>query len=147
VIRDSFKTVSDEFSLTKQNSPTHPSFITGRRLTEIKSYGLKFFGLYTDGSQTGFLAIEDAGDGVFHFEDLAVLPAYRHCGYGRALLSFGLEYARTQKGKRIEIGIINEHEVLKGWYLSLGFKLRGVKNFLHLPFTVCFMERNLSPLE
>lgn len=146
MIRDSFKTVSDELSLTKQNSPTHPSFITDRRLREIRSYGLKFFGLFTGDNQIGFLAVEDGGGGVYHFENLAVLPAHRHCGYGRALLSYGLEYIRANKGKKVEIGIIDEYEVLKDWYVSLGFKVKGIKNFWHLPFTVCFMERGLEPL-
>ena len=48
VIKDSFRTVAIEFKLNKKNSPTHPSFVTLRQLTELKRKGIKFFGLFID---------------------------------------------------------------------------------------------------
>jgi len=41
--------------------------------------------------------------------------------------------------------MINESTILKNWYKKLGFRETGTKNFEHLPFTVCFMDMNLSP--
>ncbi len=161
VIRDSFKTVAQEFSLTRRIAPTHPSFITSRQLSEIKENGLLFYGLFINrlrvgrlqvarpvvgGHQVGFVAIQTAADGVFYLEKLAVLPEYRHGGYGRLLVKTVVDYARDNHGSKVSLGMINEHTVLKNWYLSLGFKETGVKNFVHLPFTVCFMDRDLSPL-
>jgi diamine N-acetyltransferase len=143
IVRQSFKTVALEFSLTKQNCPTHPSFITVKRLNEVKNEGLKFFGVFLRGNQVGFIAIESAQNGRFHIEKLAILPEYRHNGYGREVMRFVLDYIRVNNGVKASLGIIDEHKVLKDWYIKLGFREVGVNNFVHLPFTVCFMEHEL----
>jgi len=46
VIRNSFKTVAEEFGLTRDNTPTHPAFLTVRWLREKKSDDVKYFGLF-----------------------------------------------------------------------------------------------------
>ena len=33
--------------------------------------------------------------------------------------------------------------LLKNWYMSYGFRETGTKAFPHLPFTVCFMEKEI----
>jgi ribosomal protein S18 acetylase RimI-like enzyme len=162
VVRNSFKTVAEEFSLTRRIAPTHPSFVTSKQLSEIKDRGLVFYGLFVNQLQVsrlkitrpqvarlqvGFVAIEAAADGVFYLEKLAVLPEYRHGGYGRLLVKKVVDYVRENHGTKVSLGMINEHTVLKNWYIGLGFKETGIKNFIHLPFTVCFMDRDLSPLD
>ncbi len=82
VIADSFCTVAVEFNLTKDNCPTHPSLVTLKQLTEMKRKGLKLFGLFEDDVQVGFAAVEKKKHKVFNLEKLAVLPEYRHKGYG-----------------------------------------------------------------
>jgi diamine N-acetyltransferase len=145
VIRDSFKTVAGQFGLTPQNCPAHPSFITPDQLTGLYRRGLVFFGLFLDGKQVGFTAIEKAENGLFYLEKLAVLPGCRHRGFGRMLVTHALEYMRANMGQKVSIGIIDNHTVLKNWYLELGFKETGAKKFAHLPFTVCFMEMEIHP--
>ncbi len=144
VIRNSFATVAAEFRLTKQNCPTHPSNVTFEQLLETKKKGLKFFGLFQNEKPVGFVAIEDSGGGLFHFEKLAILPEYRHQGHGAQLVKFALDYTRNHHGQKVAIGIIDEHTVLKKWYEGQGFKSTGTQKFPHLPFTVGFMEKDLA---
>jgi ribosomal protein S18 acetylase RimI-like enzyme len=144
VIRDSFKTVAVEFKLTQDNCPTHPSLVTLDKLLEFKNKA-RLFGLFLSDVQAGFVAIEKADDTLYYLDKLAVLPTYRHKGYGRKLVEFVLDDVKKHKGERIALGMINESAVLKSWYQQLGFKETGTRNFEHLPFTVCFMEKSLLP--
>jgi diamine N-acetyltransferase len=143
VIRESFKTVADEFKLTPGNCPSHPSFITIDRLFELKKTGIHLFGLFEDDLQAGFIAVEQSGGGRFFIEKLAVLPRCRHRGHGSGLMEHAFEFIRGKKGRVISIGIIDGHVVLKQWYKSFGFAETGTRRFDHLPFTVCFLEKAL----
>jgi HAD superfamily hydrolase (TIGR01509 family) len=140
VVRKAFRTVAVEFGLTRDNCATHPSFTTAEQLKALQGRGLQFLGLFADGEQAGFVAMERAGESEFYMEKLAVLPRFRHMGYGTWLVSSVLERAAKQGASRLSIGIINEHTVLKRWYEGLGFVETSTKSFAHLPFTVCFME-------
>jgi ribosomal protein S18 acetylase RimI-like enzyme len=144
VVRNAFKTVALELNLTRENSPTHPSFITTGRLREDRNKGVKFFGLFLGEKQVGFVAVERADVGLYYVERLAVLPEYRHRGYGKRLMEFAFEYIETNGGKKVSIGIINEQAILKNWYREMGFQEMSTRQFAHLPFTVCFMERATS---
>ena len=146
VIRESFKTVAQELGLTRENAPNHPSFFTVARLKEMKKRNAAFFGLFLRDRQIGFIAVEPAGEGVFYIERLAVLPAYRHGGNGAKLVGFAIDYIRKNKGKKVALGMINEQTGLKDWYKKLGFREVSTQKFPHLPFTVCFMERDTAPL-
>jgi len=143
VITQSFRTVADEFNLTKNNCPTHPSFITHDNLLELKNKGLLFFGLFINNTQIGFIAIEKANDDLFYIEKLSILPQHRHKSYGKKLLAFAVDYIKKLNGKMISIGIINDHIVLKKWYNTIGFNEIMTKEYDHLPFTVCLMEKIL----
>jgi ribosomal protein S18 acetylase RimI-like enzyme len=144
VIRKSFKTVAVEFGLNERNCPTHPSFITLDKLLDLKSKA-KLFGLFLNSTQIGFVAIEKADDKVYYLDKLAVLPEFRHRGYGRRLVGFVSSFVKNHDGQKVSLGMINESEVLKDWYQQLGFKETETKTFEHLPFTVCFMEKSLFP--
>jgi ribosomal protein S18 acetylase RimI-like enzyme len=143
VVRDSFITVAREFNITRENAPTNPAFAGADSLNKMKEKGLKLFGLYEGSACIGFVAIERANDGVFYMERLAVLPQYRHKGYGTILMDFVTEQVKKCGGKKISIGIINDNKVLKNWYNKYGFVETGLKSFQHLPFTVCFMEKEV----
>jgi len=144
VIRDSFKTVALEFGLNEDNCPTHPSLITLDKLLELKEKA-NLFGLFLNKAQVGFVAIEKADDRVYYLDKLAVLPDYRHKGYGKKLVGFVSSFVKKHDGQKVSLGMIDESTVLKNWYKELGFKETGTKKFEHLPFTVCFMEKSLLP--
>ncbi|MBP7177128.1 MAG: GNAT family N-acetyltransferase [Thermoclostridium sp.] len=141
VIRNAFITVADEFHLTKENAPTNPAFIGTDSLERMRDKGAVLFGAYEGESCIGFVAAEQASEGAFYMERLAVLPEYRHRGIGRKLMDSVFEYVRENGGKRVSIGIINKNTKLKNWYLNYGFVETGLKHFDHLPFEVCFMEK------
>ena len=145
VIRQAFGTVARDFHLTEANCPSNPAFINIDKLKKAgKEKGAKFFGLFIDNRQAGFVAIEKANESLFYMERLAVLPEYRHAGYGKKLMDFVCDYVKKENGAKVSIGIMNENRILKKWYQDYGFIEMEIKEFQHLPFTVCFMEKNVS---
>lgn len=144
VISNSFSTVAREFNLTPQNCPTNPAFISTEELQRLKSKGIRIFGLFKLGIQIGFVAIERSAEKTYYMEKLAVDPHYRHHGYGRMLMDYVIDFVRTNNGKKLSLGIIDENHVLKKWYNDYGFKETGCKKFAHLPFIVCFMEKEIE---
>jgi len=146
VIRAAFQTVADDLGLNEQNAPTNPAFMTVERMREARARGVRMFALLEgegpEATPAGFVALERSREpAVLYLERLAVLPALRHRGLGRALMDHAFAEARASGAERISIGIIDELEVLKRWYLAYGFAQTGTKRFAHLPFTVCFMEK------
>lgn len=141
VIRNAFITVVDEFHLTRENAPTNPAFLGADALEKMRDKGAVMFGAYEGEHCIGFVAAQEANEGTFYMERLAVLPEYRHEGIGRKLMDTVFDYVRENGGKKVSIGIINENTKLKNWYLQYGFAETAVKHFDHLPFEVCFMEK------
>ena len=140
VIRESFATVAKEFNLTEQNCPTHTSFTKIEKLEYRMEIGNFMYGYFDNGGIVGYVSLEDKGGGVFELKNLAVLPEYRHKGFGAQLLGFCKEKARELGGSKITIDIIEENTVLKDWYAASGFVHTGTKTFGHLPFTAGYME-------
>lgn len=140
VIHKSFATVAKEFNLTRENSPKHTSFMPPEKMQEQMQRGWYMFGLTESEKLVGYAALSDENNGVYELNNLAVLPEYRHNGYGKLLLDHAKEKVREFGGQKIVIGIIEESAVLKEWYLTSGFIHTGTKKFDHLPFTVGFME-------
>ena len=116
VIRDSFITVAKEFNFTKQNAPTNPAFIDSEALVKMKEKGVKMYGCYSEGKLIAFVAIEKASDDIFYLEKLCVIPPHRHHGYGERLVKFVFETVKSNGGKKVSIGIINDNTILKNWY-------------------------------
>jgi diamine N-acetyltransferase len=132
------------FGLTRENAPTHPSFITADHLIDMKKRGLLLCGLWVAAGQAGFVALDPNDKTQFEIRNLAVLPVYRHQGYGKTLVRFGLDYAAAHGASRVSLSLIDENQVLKRWYTGQGFIAKELKRFPHLPFTVCYMEYDLS---
>jgi len=143
IVRQAFKTVADEFGLTKENASTNGAFLEDSKLLDEYNNGVKMFGLFEGEAQIGFFSLKDKDSETFYLEKLAVLPEYRHNGYGKIMINYAKEYVKRAGGKTISIGIIYENTRLKKWYETCGFEETGVKKFEHLPFTVCFMRLNL----
>jgi len=140
IIRESFSTVAKTFNLTEENCPSNGAFIKAERLILEMSKGNIMYGLFYNSSLIGFVELEDKGAGRFELEKLAVLPTYRHQGYGTILLDYAIKTVNEMRGETITIGIIEQNTILKSWYLKHGFAHTGTKEFPHLPFLVGFME-------
>lgn len=144
VIRKAFKTVADEYNLTPGNAPTHPSNLSVTSLIEAVRKGAVFYGLQIHGKTIGCIGIEKSPEAhKYYIEKLSVLPEKRHNGYGKMLMDIACEKILQNDGKLISIGIINENIILKNWYLRYGFNEKALKRFEHLPFEVCFMEKEI----
>jgi diamine N-acetyltransferase len=144
IIRSAFGEVIDDFGITESNTPMFAAFTTIEKLEEMKARGVKFFGLFLNGSQVGVVALEKEADGEYHMKRLAVLPEYWHSGLGRNLVDYVIDYVRKHGVKRLHLGMVNENIVLKKWYQDIGFKETEVIKFDHLPFTVCRMALEIE---
>lgn len=140
VIHQSFKTVADEFGLTQENCPKHTSFIPLCYLEAQMNWRWHMYALYADKKIIGYMSISKESDDIYQLHNLAVLPEYRHNGFGRLLLDYAKDTVKSLGGRIIKIGIIEESTVLKSWYIANGFVHTGVKKFEHLPFTSGYLE-------
>jgi ribosomal protein S18 acetylase RimI-like enzyme len=143
VITAAFATVAKDFGLTRENAASNAAFLTLETMLSWDLGKLTCFGLFDHGRMAGFVAVESAGDGKFYLEKLAVVPDFRHSGFGRFLLEHACGVISAKGGTSAGIGIINENVRLKDWYSGLGFVETGLRRFDDLPFTVCFMKKEL----
>jgi ribosomal protein S18 acetylase RimI-like enzyme len=144
IVRQAFGTVAAELGLTETNAPVYPAFTTAARLGELRSRGAVFFGLFVDGVQAGFVVVEKEKDGKYYMKRLAVLPEYRHGGYGKKLVDFVIDFVKGRGSRKLNIAIVNEQTVLKDWYRGMGFRETSVKTFERLPFRVSFLEMDID---
>ena len=144
IIRQSFATVAEQFSLTEQNCPSNGAFLQYERLLQDYEKGNCMFGLFSGGKLCGFVAICRLNENLYSIEKLAVPPEYRKAGYGSMLVDYAKEYIKKQSANTVTIGIMDHHTALKNWYIKRGFIETGTKAYPHLPFTVCFMECALN---
>jgi len=91
----------------------------------------------------GFVAIWPKGRETYELTRLCVLPEHRHAGLGARLLLAALQAVKGHGARKIEVGIIAENERLKRWYEGHGFRVVAMREYGHLPFTVCEMEREV----
>ena len=140
VIQESFTDIANEFNLTKENCPSHTSFMTIQTLLYHWDNGFLMYGFYLGNAIIGYVSLEDKGNSVFELRNLSILPEHRHNGYGKQLLDFCKVKVKELNGKSISISIIEENTVLKKWYIVNSFEHIGTKLFEHLPFTVGYME-------
>jgi len=143
VIRKGFGTVAEEFGLTRENCASNGAFIKTERLFVDKEKGNLMYALFVDEMIAGFMQLEKKNDDEFILEKLAVLPEYRHSGFGKKLFDFAKIKVAELHGSKILIAIIEENTVLKDWYLSNGCIHVGTMKYDRLPFTVGFMEFTL----
>ena len=143
IIRKAFGAVTGELGITGENCPRFPAYTTVERLTEMRGRGVKFFGAFVAGRQVGVIVVEREEDGRYFAKRLAVLPDYWHQGLGEKLMAKAIGYIRDCDTKVINIAIVNEHSVLKDWYLGMGFREVEVKTIDFLPFDVGFLEKDI----
>ncbi len=140
VIHQSFKTVADEFGLTKENCPKHTSFIPLSFLETQMNWGWHMYGLFAEEKIIGYMSLSKESNDTYELHNLAILPEYRHKGFGKQMLDFAKNAVKEFGGRSIKIGIIEESTILKNWYIANGFEHIGTKKFDHLPFTSGYLE-------
>jgi ribosomal protein S18 acetylase RimI-like enzyme len=144
IIREGFMTVAEEFGITRENVPTNGAFLQKERLLEERAKGHIMYAVVLGTKIIGYMQLEKSTTELYFLQKLVVVPSYRHLGIGKALLDFAKARVAEWGGNKISIGIVEENTVLKNWYLDYGFVTTSTRKFEHLPFTVGFMELNLT---
>jgi len=144
IIRQAFQDVAERMGLTPENAPTHPSNCTPEWIRGDLAKGVIYYLLEIHHVPCGCVALELAAEpDVGYLERLALLPAFRGKGYGKALAQHALEKARRHGCSLVSVGIIAEDARLKTWYGRLGFIEHKTLKLRHLPFEVMFMTKTL----
>lgn len=143
VIRESFATVARDFDFNELNCPNHTSFMNLEKLRSQFNKGTLMFGYICSEEIVGYVSLTEINNFTYELNNLAVLPAYRHMGYGKELIDFCKEKVKELGGGKITIGIIEENAILKDWYAAYGFVHTGTQMLKHLPFTIGFMELSI----
>ena len=145
VIRESFSTVAQEFDITEENAPRFTAFATTEQRLNWQLLGEKrlMSAFYEDEKIVGYYSLLQQENGECELNNLAVLPAYRHKGIGEALLRDAFKVAKEMNCTKMNIGIVEENQVLRKWYEDLGFTHTGTQKFDFFPFTCGYMEKEL----
>lgn len=144
VINTSFATVAKEFNLSEQSCPRHPSFMKIDLLQKRFLGGYQMFGFYEHKKLVGYVSMSVDEENAAELHNLAVIPDCRHKGYGKCLLDYCETKAKEMNCNKMKIDIIEDNYILKDWYLKNGFIHLFTKKMEHLPFTVGFMEKQIS---
>ena len=146
VIRDSFKTVADEFGFTEENAPRFTAFATdeGRIRYHFCVEKRPMFVYLLGGKMVGYYSLAILNEEEAELNNLSVLPEYRHQNIGRRLLEDSFEKVKSVGRTRLKIGIVEENTVLKNWYETFGFKHTGTEKYDFFPFTCGYMEKKLD---
>jgi len=147
VLNASHGTVAKQLGFTKETNPTNNAFIDEATLRSQLSNGIRLYGLTVDEVLIGCIAVEESTKEAetFYIEKVSILPDYRNQGYGVQLMDFATELIQQTGGKFVSIALIDSHTKLKQWYVGQGFIQTGVKAYEHLPFSICFMSKQLIP--
>lgn len=146
VIRQSFKTVADEFGFTEENAPLFTAFATdeAKVLMWKSEQHRPMFGYFEDNELVGYYNLALTPEGDCEIGSLCVLPDKRHSGIGDALLKDAVSRAKGLGFGKIKLSIVEENKVLRKWYEDHGFVHVGTKKFDFFPFTCGYLEKSLS---
>jgi ribosomal protein S18 acetylase RimI-like enzyme len=146
LLRTSFGTVAREFGLNEESAPTNAAFTTLENMRRHLQNGMKLYGMAFDSSLIGCVATKRSkkDELVFYIERLAVIPEKRMHGYGGQLVSFALEQILRDGGATASIGLMDNNDKLKKWYISKGFVQHDRRRIEHLPFKICFMSMDIK---
>ena len=145
VIRKSFATVADEFGFTAENAPRFTAFATTeeRILWHLLGEHRPMYAYCEDGKIVGYYSLLLQDNNECELNNVCVLSEHRHKGIGEALLQHAFATAAGVGGRKINIGIVEENQVLKNWYDAHGFVHTGTQKFDFFPFTCGYMEKVL----
>ncbi len=144
VIRKAFATVAEEFGLTRENCPTHTSFLPRQALQQAWIEHQIMGCLKQQGKLVGYVALKQDDETVFELKHLAVLPECRRQGFGEKLVQWAENQAIQRGGVLLRASIIEESATLKQWYCKFGFRETETRRFPHLPFLVGYLEKPLK---
>ncbi len=142
VIKESFLTVANEFGFTPDNAPRFTAFATtDQRLSwQLSNEKRPMFAFVLNGNIVGYYSLLLQENYECELNNLCVLPQFRHKGIGGKLLLHSFETAKALGCSKVNIGIVEENQVLRKWYETFGFVHTGTQKFNFFPFTCGYME-------
>ena len=141
VIHKGYETVAIQFGLTEENCPDRGrASLPQDKLESEFENGTLMFGYFLENKIIGYLSMKVIDKEVCKLNDIVVLPQYRKKGYGQELIEFCKVKAHELGAKIINLGMIDDNDQLKYWYISNGFFTIGYKKFDKAPFTVEYMQ-------
>ena len=145
VIKESFLTVANEFGFTQENAPRFTAFATTeQRLSwQLNNKKRPMYAFIVDRKIVGYYSLALQDNKECELNNLCVLPQFRHKGIGEKLLLHSFEAAKNLNCSRMNIGIVEENQLLKKWYESFGFKHIRTQKFDFFPFTCGYMKKKL----
>ncbi len=144
VFHRGYETVAIEFGLTEENCPDRGrACLPFEKLVFEFENGALMFGYFLENKIVGFLSLKLDENSICKLNDIIILPDYRQKGYGKELLEFCKNKAFELGANKIIIGMIDDNNKLKNWYIRNGFINVGYKKYDKVPFTVGFMECTL----
>ena len=146
VIRKSFTTVAEEFSLTVENAPRFTAFSTDEerlfyQLDVQQRLMAAWFG--ENEEIIGFYSILMKNEQECELGSLCVLPEHRHRRIGTLMLADAFSRAKNAGFSKMNISIIEENTRLRQWYESKGFVHISTEKFEFFPFTCGYLQREL----
>lgn len=150
VIQRAFEPVAETLNMTKENFPASGAFFSQGDLNNLLDKESYVYGLYhVDDEERliGTVIITSKDKRKFKIEKLTVLPAYRHMGYGKELMTFAESFIHKKGGKKAHLGLVLENDQLLKWYESLGYTIKKKKTYKNSSFTIVFMEKKLEHLQ
>lgn len=145
LIRESFGTVADDFGFTVENAPRFTAFATteDRLRWQLLEEHRPIYAFYEDDSIVGYYSLLLLDNQEIELNNLCVSPEHRHKGIGEELLKHAFEMAKELGCSKVNIGIVEENQVLRKWYESFDFVHLGTHKSPSFPFTSGFMEKRL----
>lgn len=146
LVRESFRTVADEFGFTEENAPRFTAFATTeeRLLWQQACEHRLMFLDEEDGVLCGYYSLRLAENGHCDLGNLSVLPEYRHKGIGGQLLRHAVTTGRENNCRVMDLSIVEENTVLRKWYEQNGAVHTGTEKFDFFPFTCGYLTIDLQ---
>ena len=145
VIKTAFLTVAQDYDITVQNAPRFTAFAMNEERLQWQYHNehRPMFVYCMEDKIVGYYSLSQAQGEKIELNNLSVLPNYRHRGIGEALLMHAFEQAKLAGCSVVNIGIVEENQVLRKWYEKFGFVHVGTQKFDFFPFTCGYMKKHL----
>jgi ribosomal protein S18 acetylase RimI-like enzyme len=119
------KAVVDEGWLATESDRTVEE-LTERLRTELEQ-GHVLLALVDEGEVVGALGVNPTRVRGVHGLGMSILAEHRGKGWGRRLLEAGVEAARVQGVRKLELEVFTDNPQAIALYVSSGFEVEGVR--------------------
>ena len=145
LIKQSFKTVADEFGFTEENAPRFTAFAIKEEwlVWQMDAEHRPMYLYEEDGVICGYYSLHILENNECELNNMAVLPKYRHKGIGKQLLEHSYSMAGDNGCKIMNIGIVEENTKLRKWYEENGAVHVGTQKFDFFPFTCGYLKKEV----